>query len=1015
MTQTTMATAAAGRQDLGLLGSRQLHAVQLISIGRLTPHVIPFVPGTFVAISGRGPKGDSNESSKTTALAATSLLLGDSEWKLRGAGGQYATGLLYNPPGLEHLAHAAEHGYVIGLFAQPGEPPTDLLTVWLRINRRSPYIEVKVQSGDGLLAFDDGQLVPALADEHWRAMNHIGNGSGLGARFAETLYGTSPRCIAHLTKRGDLKTRTASLLNAAAGGFGPEEIGDELVRLAGRQDILEDDLAQRSELDEVSRLLAERQQEVVERERQYERQLSELDNRDSARRLLHSAQFEWASHDARRLVDLLDARGEKQTASDTELDRRSSLDEQLAAAQTAIAQLADDTELRRRHGKAVEELGLAQAAHETAKDALRAARAETETRREQVLALRAEADGWTGDPAAAEQAAERAAAHVADRERELAVAEADLRRAQEALRQAEQGRGDAATALDRLDAAGVPAVGLLDGVELEFVGRREIEPLMWSYRDAVVVEQAYADAALAALADEPWATVISGPADAELPSGVSACPPGARQFLHTLAGRSHAHDNPARVSDPELSLTVLSGSEALTGRDARVRASRARVDKAKTALDDAIGGRDRAALVAGDANDDLRRARAAAVLPEADEALRLSEERIGTTTETLTGAESQLASAKKAERDLDVVLIGLDAERERAEERVGTAHQAITEHEAALAGLWSELQALGDSIDAAEAAWGGTEQAARERCDQVGRDATTLRNRANSALQEALFAIGMRRDEDHAPTDELLAAWRARQSDERDTPFPLLAGPLGEYLAMTAEQDEVLRARIEEDRAEIAEALAASEANVIEARAGLERIQDAIHSQIETEIHRIGEQFARLDVEAGGFGARLELEIRPPVDATDKWRWLVTPMWTRTPDGSFVPYTAPTNSAQDKLYTVHLVLAALLAVPDPAGRVLVLDELGDSLGAEHRRDVLRAIAETAHAKGITVLGTCQDDVLHHAAEFTQEIVFFEYASKRDLINRPVRLFGYDPQGQRVELTRDAVLGGHPVV
>jgi hypothetical protein len=195
----------------------------------------------------------------------------------------------------------------------------------------------------------------------------------------------------------------------------------------------------------------------------------------------------------------------------------------------------------------------------------------------------------------------------------------------------------------------------------------------------------------------------------------------------------------------------------------------------------------------------------------------------------------------------------------------------------------------------------------------------------------------------------------------------------------------------------------------------LERIQDAIHSQIETEINRIGAEFARLDADAGGFGARLELEIRPPIDATDKWRWLVTPMWKRTPDGSFVPYTAPTNSAQDKLYTVHLVLAALLAVPDPAGRVLVLDELGDSLGAEHRRDVLRAIAETAQAKSITVLGTCQDDVLHHAAEFTQEIVFFEYASKRDLINRPVRLFGYDPHGARVELTRDAVLSGRPLV
>ena len=365
-------------------------------------------------------------------------------------------------------------------------------------------------------------------------------------------------------------------------------------------------------------------------------------------------------------------------------------------------------------------------------------------------------------------------------------------------------------------------------------------------------------------------------------------------------------------------------------------------------LAEAAGRHERAELVAGEAADELQRAEAAAALPGADEALAQAERQINEATQVLSRADETLTNAKKAERDLDVLLLGLVAERERAEERVSGVAATIGEDETLVAGLRAELQALGDSIAAAEAAWGGTEQAARERCDQVGRDATTLRNRANSDLQEALFAIGMRRDEDHAPTDELLAAWRARQSDERDTPFPQLASPLDdEFLAITAEQDEVLRTGIKEDRENIAEMLAACEANVTEERAGVERIQDAIHSLIETAVSDISAQFARLDAEAGGFGARLELEIRPPVNATDKWGWLVTPMWKRTPDGDFVPYTAPTNSAQDKLYTVHLVLAALLAVPDPAGRVLVLDELGDSRGAEHRRDVLRAIAQTA--------------------------------------------------------------------
>ncbi|MDX6690523.1 MAG: chromosome segregation protein [Solirubrobacteraceae bacterium] len=1013
MTQTTMTTGIAGRQDLGLLASRQLLAVQLISIGRLTPHVIPFVPGTFVAISGRGPKGDSNESSKTTALAATSLLLGDSEWRLRGAGSQYAVGLLYDPPGLEHLAHAADQGYVIGLFAQAGEPPTELLTVWMRINRRSPHIEVKVQSGDGLLEFDDGQLVPALADDHWRSMTHIGKGASLGPRFAEALYGTSPRCIAHLTRRGNLKTRNASLLNAAAGGFGAEEIGDELVRLAGRQDILDDDMAQRSLLGAVTDQLKERQREAQEREREYEHQLRELDNRDRARGLLTTAQHDWDSHDARRLVDLQDARVEKQTAMDSELDRRSGLDERLAVAESAFAELGDDAQLRRSHDEAVAAMQLAEAAQEQAREALRDARGEADRLRYHALTLRSEADGWTGDLADAETAARLALDDLTQRERELAVAEADVTRAEQALRQAEEGRGDAAATLDRLGAAGVPAVGLLDAVELDLVGRQQIEPLLWPYRDAVVVAQEDIDAALEAVAGIPWAVLISGPADAP-PAGVRSCPAGAGRFLAALAARSTVEDDPARVADAELGLSVIAGVEALTGRGARVRSARTRVEMATSALREATDLRERAALMASGADDELRRAQAAAALVEAEEEARQFEDAVNGTTTRLGGADATLMDAREYERELDVTLRGLEAESQRAQERVDVLRQAITDHETTLSGLWVDLQSLSDSIGFAESAWGRGEQAARERCASEGRDSGTLRNRANIDLHEALYAIGMSRQDDHAPTDELLAAWRARRADE-NTPFPQLAGPLGEYLGLLSEQDEVLRTRIEEDRSEVADALAASEANVLEAGAGLERIQDAIHSQIETEITRIGEQFARLDAEAGGYGALLKMEVRPPLEATDKWRWLVTPMWKRSPDGNFVPYTAATNSAQDKLYTVHLVLAALLAVPNPAGRVLVLDELGDSLGAEHRRDVLRGIAETAQAKGITVLGTCQDDVLHHAAEFTQEIVFFEYAHKRDLINKPVRLFGFDPQGRRVETTREAVLWGRPAV
>jgi hypothetical protein len=41
----------------GIVGSRHLVTVQTFDIARLTTHAVPLVPGTFVAVSGQGPKG----------------------------------------------------------------------------------------------------------------------------------------------------------------------------------------------------------------------------------------------------------------------------------------------------------------------------------------------------------------------------------------------------------------------------------------------------------------------------------------------------------------------------------------------------------------------------------------------------------------------------------------------------------------------------------------------------------------------------------------------------------------------------------------------------------------------------------------------------------------------------------------------------------------------------------------------------------------------------------------------
>ena len=67
--------------NLGLVGDRELVAVQTIDIARFTTHIAPIVPGSFVAVSGRGPKNDSNGSGKTSFQSVVTVLLGDPQWR----------------------------------------------------------------------------------------------------------------------------------------------------------------------------------------------------------------------------------------------------------------------------------------------------------------------------------------------------------------------------------------------------------------------------------------------------------------------------------------------------------------------------------------------------------------------------------------------------------------------------------------------------------------------------------------------------------------------------------------------------------------------------------------------------------------------------------------------------------------------------------------------------------------------------------------------------------------------
>ncbi len=290
---------------IGIVGNRQLVCVQTFDIARLTTHPVVVVPGSFVAVGGRGPRGDSNESGKTSFLAATSLLLGDPEWRMTGGGPAATAALLFEPETAGVAAHtyaAASHGYVIGVFADPEQPAPTALTVWCRINATNPHFQARYADGVHLVEGGSNRERYQQVEEGWSTMP---SNTQLGARtYAERLYGDSPRCLAYVARRG--KQRSApSLLQMNAGGFSPEQIGDDLIRLTGRGAAFETEGQQRQRLDEAQRALGEKQRDDERAQRDEQAQLDGVLARNTSRTHLAEAEQIWRLHFARGYLDVL--------------------------------------------------------------------------------------------------------------------------------------------------------------------------------------------------------------------------------------------------------------------------------------------------------------------------------------------------------------------------------------------------------------------------------------------------------------------------------------------------------------------------------------------------------------------------------------------------------------------------------------------------------------------------------------------------------------------------------------
>lgn len=1014
--------------DRGLIGERRLVTVQTLGVTRLHGAVVPLVPEGFIVVSGLAPEARSNGCGKTSPFAAISLLLGDPAWTLRTHPAAVA-GLLYRPRagGGADQTDPATEGFIAGLFWTEAAEP---LTAWMRLQTAVPHLKVRLAEG---CRFAVGESESQRWEEAERVWTSLGSSGELGARnYVERLYGEGPRCLAYVSKRGSLKSSTA-LLAKDDNWLPPEELGPALIELTGGTQLLDAESQMRQRLALKGRELQSKRRRDDELHEQEEHQLTIMRARARARLLLERADAAWSEHfgrgllEARRELERLEAERSRREPALIDVQRT------IAARKAQLKELCDDgyapdlAKLERAEEEAAETVLSAREAERKAQETLEAMRAR---QRE----LRQIADGH---PAGA---SEQAAAEIGSAEQCLALA-ADARAvaaarrddAQAALRAAEKGASAAVgSALEHLREADVPSALLVDELDVDAEHTVGWETRLLPYREAIAVPRAHRDRALQALRGHPGTIVVSGP-DTELPRGVARAPVGARALMAVLANRADARGD---AIDVEAGVHVSGPpSEASIGRTARVGAARAAVLAAQREMDRRRDDESRAHDALDHAQSEHRRAEAADELHQVDRSLSEHQERLAQATAALPSVRTAAATARKrlanaqertAKRDSEVSVLKQNIELLKREE------QRVQQELASLDKTAADVR-----IDYWLEGWSADEAAATLAYGSGGRTAVRARNDAAERLKEALRGLGIDRDTGNGADDpQLRIVLRARKGSdtaldpERElvdgrpqSAYPEVAAPLRGWLASYQQEDETLEQAVARDRDQRQLATLRLEDALREQRSMLQTEQDSAIDLVSARLRAVGDRFGELM--RGLFGdADLNIEESPPrisdADLEDpqrldelaqrEWVWRVQPRWCREPGGELVSYEEPQNSAQTKVASIYLVLAALLACSDAPGRLLLLDELGDSLDEVNRRDVLTKVAEVARDSRATVLGACQDTSFEDACAHSSQSVWLE-RGPRERLNYPVRTWAHDACGERVALTLDDVLAG----
>ncbi|MET8232263.1 hypothetical protein ABZS77_16495 [Micromonospora sp. NPDC005298] len=1011
-----------------IVGARVLAGIQMVNISRLSTHPVPITARGLITVAGQGPS-DSNGAGKSSFIAGLSLLHADEQWRLQ-SGAQAAAELLFTAElaGQEAMHANADCGYLIGVFVPPQattaeELDASALTVWLRINRQSPHVELRWAHRLHVPFGDTEDERAGGADGLWDALPRSNGRTDIRAnRLARTLYGSTVRCVSFLST-SVRASPTANLLAQPLNELTPERIFEAIGALTGLTAEIEQEQKSRAEEYEHAGRAARAEEEYELWDDRMKVVEDGIASRERARTLLAEARDSWRSRCARYLVDGFHESERIGQGVEAKERRRKELDAQIETAGEKVHRLSDDKafdESCRTRIKTYEDQKAVESALKVEQNQNVGSIETLGGQLRTLQAVAAVADGRTVEQAEEEIA--EAGRMVQAAERIKGRTEHALRVAKAALSAAEKGEDVAVAQVRLLRANDITAAPLVDTISLTEQQRPVWEARLLPYQHAVAVAHHQAQEAVQLLAALPGSLLVEAdPADHLLGPGLPAAadpdlPVG--RFLAALAERAGADGH----IDPVAGVHGIAGlPEALTGRAGRIRAAQDQLEKAAGEDGEADEGIREAERTKSRADAHLRGAKAEAEAGAVQGKVTKLRNRNSAIEVELSKLDGPLRQAK----------IGYEAalgEKAARAQQIDTASRTLATLKKELEEnrrQWSALLQQRTDLDLPRlnAQWTGTVDTAEQHLLTLD-ESEAMRPPAEwdevcarlaNEVRAACFPPGdpeQNRPEELRVVDEQRADRRTGGAYVRLIPDVLRI--VGNFLTDHERVDRENASQIQRERQAKTITLTGAKAALDEARQTSEALRSTTAKAIKAKLRQVSDEFDRLDQTYGGYGGNLDFpEPEAPADPEKPWQWTIIPRWRRGEGKPPSSYRLRGNTAQMDDKAVKLVCAAALAGAQDRPLLLVLDELGRNLGAAHRRDAVALFENIGRDRAISVVGALQDDMERYAIGASSLYIKLRRPSDVMPYNQAPVVIGSEADTARVQLLSDWMTSFRP--